>query len=104
MTSLHPNKLKYLQNYKVKKRPQILETYRQSLKQIALFGNKTTQDEKAKEFLLKETRKGFKNLKRNIAPRKVHKFVLKQSKFVEILKQANRHDYAKVIKVLTDAY
>ena len=36
--------------------------------------------------------------------RNVQKFIVKQRTFVEVLEQANKLDYAKIVKVLTNAY
>ena len=104
MTHPHPAKAKYIAQYWTQQRPLILSLYRDTVKQINMFGSVTTRDSVASSHLIKEARLSFRRMRQENSPRNLSKFKKKKTAFLRDLKQANTPDYSKVIKILTVAY
>ena len=69
-----------------------------------MFGSITTKDDIALRLLANDARASFRKMKGENLPKNLSKFKKKRTNFLTDLKQANKPDYTKVIKILQSAY
>ena len=104
MTHPDPAKARYIAQFWNKQRPLVLNLYRETQKQIKVFGSITTKDDIALRLLANDARASFRKMKGENLPKNLSKFKKKRTNFLNDLKQANKPDFTKVIKILQSAY
>ena len=83
----HPDsaKARYIAQFWNKQRPLVLGLYRETQKQIKVFGSITTKDDIALRLLTHDARTSFRKMKGENLPRNLTKFKKKRTNFLNDL-------------------